>query len=252
MQVYQLSINNFGANQLFQRHAIVALSRLLGMSIYCLKLSGQWRYAEHKTSSSITDDSNAPHVIDTGKQLRWCTIYLRELRFTNHTDKMDKNYRMLLPKDLWLQNRVDNMNISLRFSQFSDRDVFLKYQEKFFQVDFKEMIRTILNGAPRGSAQLASPAQRAFCVLMEKISLEQLTKPHVESSDENRSFGTLSSGALTSTLSKLFEANESSSDLTHLYSVLNSIVDKPRYFSPENVEMMFQRLISYSGATLLV
>lgn len=222
IQVYQLSINNFGANQLFQRHAIYALSRLLGMNIYCLKLTGQWRYAENKTIEQT----------DHAKLLNSLTIYLRELQFEN---QIGKNYRMLLPKKLWLSNRFDNMNISLRFSQFSDPDIFQHYQQKFFNISVNEMLRNIFGNR----TDLLSPAQRAFCVLIYKISLEQLIKTEM-SGDHNRSF----SSELTSTLAKRFEMFENSANLDQLYSLLDSLVEIPKFFTNSNVERTFLKIIS--------
>lgn len=223
-----MSINNYGSNQLFQRHAIFALTRLLGVNIYCLKLNGSWRYAEHKQTDTSADT----------KLLGSHTIYLRELRFSNQTGR---NYRMLLPKNLWLTNRAENINIALRFSQFSDREIFRDYQQKYFTMNVKEFLKIVMKGVDLLNL---NGAQRAFCVLMDKINLEQLIKADdVSSTDDaaNRSF--TSSTELTETLAKMIE-DSSSHDHSSLYTFFDSLIQKPGYFSNSTVEQTFQKLIS--------
>lgn len=197
------------------------------MNIYCKKLNGQWRLAEHNDGNVASDA--------TSKYLSSFTIYLRELQYTN---QIGKNYRVLLPKKLWLSNRADNINISLRYTQFSDPNDFNLYQDQHFMIDSKKFIRFIVPA----NKELSSASQRAFCVLLHKINVAQITNRSIDEIKKTQLMSAFVGGDVAATIGRVFkhfESNQSVKNLEQFYCFLDTFVEKQGFFTNSKVDDIY-------------
>ena len=147
IQLYQLSINNFSSNQMYNKFAAKYLSHYLGMRVCLKRTNGKWKFYEpHKHRYS--DENWKSELFD---YLNETSIYLYEFKVnrnvlarldTNNNTKNSggeakcqnggsngKIIRILLNKRLWLKNYHENSKICMRFSQFSDPDELNKYNQ---------------------------------------------------------------------------------------------------------------------------
>lgn len=226
-------------------------SKLLGMSVYCKKPNGDWKYWESKLGEEQDED-------DGTKYLNSLTVYLQEFRCQSDTNSPNskpvliKNYRFLLTKKLWLSNQIENSRICMQFSQFNDIDQIKIYREPCFSINSIRLIFLIMSST---KSNLSSMYQKAFCVLLHKINDQQilmsgskLNKLNANGAiDEVMGTSTNTSNVSMSyemnTIGKLFYNFELSHSKESLYVFLNHLLNKD-IFDDVFVNNTFQNIIN--------
>lgn len=164
IQLYQLSINNFSSNQLYNKFATKYLSYYLGMRVCLKRTNGKWKFYEPHKHRSHSDEAWKSELFD---YLNETSIYLYEFKVasnrnplarldTNNNTKSNgseskmqtcnsKIIRILLNKRLWLKNYHENAKICMRFSQFCDPDELNKYNQCKCLIDSLRLLHVFKN-----------------------------------------------------------------------------------------------------------
>jgi hypothetical protein len=249
-----MSINNFWSNNtIFRKFVISGFSKLLGMSVYCKRADGDWKYWESKLGEEQVED-------DGTKYLNSLTVYLQEFRCQSDTNPPNskpvliKNYRFLLTKKLWLSNQIENSRICMQFSQFNDIDQIKIYREPYFLINSIRLIYLIMSST---KSNLNSLYQKAFCVLLHKINDQQI----VMSGSKLNKLNANANGAIDEVMGTSTNANNASMiyemntigkhfynfELSHskesLYLFLNHLLNND-LFDDAFVNSTFQNIIN--------
>ena len=198
LQVMQLGVNNFAANGLFRRHALVALGRMLHMNIFYKKPNGQWRQylidqhnddgdddaedQNYDAEAGLEDEDERQHLLGV---LRQQAIYLQEFRFETASVLVSserlhapisctRSVRVLLNKRLWLSRQAENAKICMRFAQFSEPTQLNAFMEPCMSaVDTNRIVHLLCRG---GGDNLDNEdmVRKTFCVFIDTISMQLL------------------------------------------------------------------------------